>query len=141
MSARQKLKLAGVLLLTVCTTTGCGSSPGEDKVTGSVTVTIKAGGAPVTGGFVNLANPATGEGGGGELNEAGVATIEQVTVGDYTVTVLPPQPDPVPVEPGQEPPPNPDDGTIPQQYRSESTSPLKATVTEGDNSFEFDLEE
>lgn len=132
---------AATLLAAACWLAGCGSSePGADKVTGSVVITVTADGTPVTQGSVNLANPATGEGGGGSLDETGTVTIDRVTVGEYTVTILPPEPDPVPPEPGQPAPPDPDDGSIPPQYRTESTSPLKAKVEEGENSFNFALE-
>ncbi|MCA9113513.1 MAG: carboxypeptidase regulatory-like domain-containing protein [Planctomycetaceae bacterium] len=133
---------AAALLAAACWLAGCGSSePGADKVTGSVVITVTADGAPVTQGSVNLANPATGEGGGGSLDETGTVTIDRVAVGEYTVTILPPEADPVPPAPGQAPPPNPDDGTIPARYRSTDTSPLKAKVEEGENSFSFALEE
>lgn len=135
---RTQLPLAAALLA-MTLPLGCGG--GSDQVTTSVVIEITADGQPVTKGSVNLANPEAGTGGGGELDESGKVTIETVPMGEYTVTVLPPEPDPTPPEPGAPAPPNPDDGTIPQKYRSESTSPLRATVTEDDNKFQFALEE
>ena len=118
---------------------GCGPTPHEGKTTGRVTVTITHGGQPVTTGQVDLSNEQTGEGGGGQLNEEGVATLDRVPLGSYTVTVVPPPPDPTPVAPGQTPPKPQEYPNIPEKFRRNATSPLQAEVKEGENEYQFDL--
>lgn len=103
-------------------------------------VTVTYGGEPVTVGHVDLNNEQTGEGGGGELNAQGIATITDVPLGDYTVTVLPPPPDPAPVEEGQPAATMKEYPQIPEQFRRIATSPLRAAVQNGSNQFKFDLQ-
>ena len=57
-------------------------------------------------------------------NDAGVA------VGDYKVTIQPREDTELP---------NSNSNRIPAQYREQSTTPLTATVKEGENTFNFDL--
>ena len=125
------LQLAGAALLA----SGCGS--GEPvKLTGTVTVKITSGGDTVTAGAVQLVAPGEGKGAFGQLNEQGVVQLENVETGDYTVTVVPPAPlDPDPENPS----PPADHSNIPAAVRDQTTSPLKATVSEGNNDFTFDL--
>lgn len=119
---------------------GCGGSggPGADKVRRDVVVTVTYEGTPVVAGQIDFQNPATGDAGGGEINAEGQATISGLPVGAYTVAILPPQ---VVVVPGvndrenvSEPP------DIPQKYRSLTTSPLKAEITEQNYKVAFELE-
>lgn len=125
------LLLIGAVLL-LC---GCGSGEPE-KVTGTVTIKITSGGDTVTAGAVQLVAPGEGKGAFGQLNEQGVVQLENVETGDYTVTVVPPAPlDPDPENPS----PPADHSNIPAAVRDQTTSPLKATVSEGNNDFTFDL--
>jgi len=126
--------LAALFLLYVAT--GCSNAPHSEKVTGSVTAKVTYGGEPVTEGSVNLENPSTGLGGGADLDASGLATLKTVPVGDYTITVVPPLP------PQDDPNPEIKEyDNLPQKYRSSATSTLKATVTEGENQFEFELKD
>ncbi len=90
---------------------------------------------------MNLENNDTGEGGGGELNAEGIVTIPNVVLGSYTVTIVAPDPDPVPPEPGQAAPKPQVFKNVPKKFRTSKTSPLKVEIKEGENKFEFDLKE
>tara|TARA_R110002095_G_scaffold154388_6_gene134191 strand:- start:121 stop:513 length:393 start_codon:yes stop_codon:yes gene_type:complete len=121
---------------------GCGShQPGSDKPRESITIAITYGGEPVTEGMVNLENTTTGEGGGGELDAQGVATIPNVVLGEYTVTIIPPDPDPVPPAPGQPAAKIKTYSNIPPEFRTSNKSTLKAEVKAGSNELKFDLKE
>lgn len=122
--------LAGNLL------TGCSGGPHSEKPSGSVTAKVTYGGQPVTVGTVTLFSSQTGLGGGQDLNQEGVAYIETIPVGEYVVTVTPPLPDMS--DPN---PPQIDYPQLPQKFRSDTTSTLKATVTEGDNDLQLELKE
>ena len=105
-------------------------------------MTVTYGGEPVTEGRVDLSNPQTGEAAGGELNDEGIAAISGVTPGNYSVMVLPPMADPVPVEPGQPAAAAKEYPNIPKKVRVIGTSTLKADVTEdGANEFTFELKD
>ena len=106
-----------------------------DKEVGTVDVTVTYDGQPVTRGFVNFEND-TGLGGGGELNEAGATRIEKMPTGDYVVSITPPDPDPVPGNTTGE---SADFSNIPEIVRTARTSPHKATVKPGNNSFNFEI--
>jgi len=127
------------LLIVSCIICGCGQNPHADKVSGSVTVKVSFGGAPVPGARLSLENNKTKLGGSSDLGDDGTAFIDQMTPGEYVVTILPPLPDQVFAEPGKPAPKMEDRKDIPKKFRSGSTSPLKATVVEGSNEFEFDL--
>ena len=104
---------------------GCRHDPHSDKPTGGLVVKVTYGGEPVTEGYVSLTNSATGLGGGGEIGADGTARLEGIAVGEYVVTVSPP------VVTND---PNPDQSKyskLPQKFRSDTTSPLKATIDEG----------
>ena len=125
---------AGLVLLT-CLLCGCGSGEPE-KVTGKVVIQVTSGGNAVTAGAVQLVAASEGRGAFGQLGEDGSVTLENVEAGRYTVTVIPPAPlDPDPENPA----PPVDYSHIPDAVRDQTTSPLKAEVKEGDNSFTFEL--
>jgi hypothetical protein len=120
--------------------TGCGGSdgPGAGKVRRNVVVTVTYQGAPVTSGQLDFQNLETGEAGGGEIDGTGKSTISNLPVGTYTVSIVP---SPVIVVPDVANAPTEQESTsIPQKYRSASTSPLKAEVTEKDYRLAFELE-
>lgn len=131
---RRKL-LVGSFLLCLSLTVGCSKGPES----GSVTITVTSGGAPVTEGSVQMIIAKEGKAAGGELDSAGKASLSEVEVGSYVVYVTPPSEAP-PVA-GQAPPVPKNYDNIPAKYRSESTSPLKAEVKKGGNEFTFDLKE
>lgn len=120
---------------------GCGrGGPHSGKPTAPVTVTVTYGGEPVTEGRVDLSNEQTGEGGGGELNGQGVATIPGVVLGNYAVIVIPPEPQLVPAETGAPAPAKKEHPNIPAKFRSLNSSPLKVEVKkDSPNQFKFEL--
>lgn len=137
----QSLKLTLSLVLSLTILIGCSRTPGSDKQRRDVSITITQGGTPVTAGLVNLENPQTGEGGGGSLTEEGIVTIPNVALGKYSVTILPPEMDPVPPEPGQAPAPPKATVAIPEKFSNGQSSPLELEVTEEAGEFTFDLKD
>lgn len=118
---------------------GCGGGDTSGKKKASVTITVTSGGQPVTEGLVTLDGGKTGEAAGADLNSTGVATLPEVTLGNYTVTVTPPLPKVAAPAPGQKLPPPKDYANIPAKVRRADTSTLKAEVKAGKNEFKFDL--
>lgn len=127
---------AVALLCVFSVLTGCGPSEPE-KVIGTVTLIVTYDGKPVTEGSVNMIEIGTSKSATGSLNETGTVKMENVEVGNYTVSILPPPPPPA--DPDQPPAPMKKYDSIPQKFRSETTTPLKAEVKEGANEFQFDL--
>tara|TARA_R110001592_G_scaffold316202_2_gene592498 strand:+ start:3230 stop:3685 length:456 start_codon:yes stop_codon:yes gene_type:complete len=136
---RHSLVISGCALLFLLELSGCSRTPGAEKPRGSVTIQITNGTEPVTEGQVDLVNEQTGEGGGGALNSEGTASLEQVALGSYTVTVNPPPQEPV--IPGQAPPEVKSYENIPSKVRQIKTSPFKLEVKSGANEFAFDLKQ
>ncbi len=124
--------LAAVLLNVVTTLSGCGSAE-EGKKKAEVTITITHNGSPVTEGNVRLMMTGKGEGAVGPLNESGQVELQEVVLGNYSVSVTPPEGTPDNPIPEKEYP------NIPKQYRSLQETPLKADVKAGANEFTFDL--
>jgi len=116
---------------------GCTSGPPTGEVRGKVTFKQKA----VSEGKVTFVNPSGPGGGEGLLRKDGSYEIQGALVaGDYIVIVSPLM-HMVDTDPGKTPPspeekPAPD---IPAKYRSEGSSPFKATVKPGKNEFNFDM--
>jgi hypothetical protein len=118
---------------------GCSRGPAVGDVSGKVTF----GGKPVTEGTVTFINPTTGYVAAAGLQEDGsyaIATPEGgLVVGDYVVMVNPliyvdrsnPRTPPSPVEKRA---PN-----IPEKYRNQGRTPLRASVKIGPNTFNFDM--
>ncbi len=119
---------------------GCGGSGETETPRAEVTVSVTFDGQPVTEGHVDLQNPESGTGGGAELNAEGQATISGIPLGSYTVTVIPPMPDPAPPEPGQAAPPVKEFPNIPEPYRRTDSSPLKAEIDGSTSELKFELE-
>lgn len=120
---------------------GCSHTPGSEKQRTDVSIAITSGGEPVTVGMVNLENPTTGEGGGGELTDEGKVIIPNVVLGNYSVTIVAPDPDPVPPEPGKPAPPKKTFKNVPKKFRASQTSPLKVDVKDESREFSFDLKD
>lgn len=137
----QSLPLILPLLLGFTVLSGCSHTPGSDKPRRDVSITVTLGGTPVTAGLVNLENPQTGEGGGGSLTEEGVVNIPNVALGTYSVTILPPEMDPVPPEPGQAAAPKKASPAIPARFRDSKSSPLQLEVKDDSSEFSFDLKD
>jgi len=128
----------GALLLAICFLIGCGSSSPE-KTVGTVKVIVTFGDEPITNGAIEMVVVGEGKGAFGNLDSTGTVRLTDVEVGNYTVSVVPPTaPDPDPSKPLV---PVKEYANIPSKFRTEATSPLKATVVEGSNEFKFDLKE
>jgi len=116
---------------------GCSSGPATGEVQGKVTFK----GKPVTEGTVTFLNSKEGGAGEGKLDTDGNYTIQgKLVVGEYVIVINPPV-HIVDTDPGKSPPapvekqaPN-----IPMKYRVQGSTPLKETVKEGKNEFNFDL--
>lgn len=119
---------------------GCGRHvPHSDKPRADVFIQITAEGRPVTSGDVDLHNFKSGEGGGGTLDSTGTALIPGVVLGEYVVTVLPHQDDPLPQVDGLPRPSTGPKAKIPAQMQSPQKSPFRITVTERGAEARFDL--
>lgn len=127
--------MVGIALLTLVVV-GCGESgPPRIPVSGSVTFESK----PVTEGTVTFLSRKSGAATAAKLNDEGKFEIpEGLPAGDYVVSVAPPFTEEVAGAPVTEPAkeyPN-----IPQKYRSDTTSDLKATIKEDQQEpFQFKL--
>jgi hypothetical protein len=118
---------------------GCARGPVVGEVSGQVTFA----GKPVTEGKITFINPTTGFAAEADLQPDGSYRIKTpeggLVVGDYIVMVNPliyidrsnPRTPPSPVE---RPAPN-----IPEKYRNQGRTPLRATVQKGANTFTFDM--
>jgi hypothetical protein len=113
---------------------GCGpDGPPRGTVSGVVTYKDK----PVTEGQVVFSAPERGQGAMANLDSTGKYSIpEGIEVGEYKVMVTPP---PSNVAAGGPKPPLKVYTNLPEQYRNEATTDLKANVVEGENTFNFDL--
>tara|TARA_R110002111_G_scaffold144910_2_gene211241 strand:- start:46860 stop:47294 length:435 start_codon:yes stop_codon:yes gene_type:complete len=128
--------MLSAFLSVFCVFAGCGPSEPE-KVIGTVAISVTHAGKPVTEGSVSMIEIGSSKSAYGTLNETGNITIENVEVGNYTVSILPP-PLP-PADPSQPSVPMKKYLNIPDKFRSETTSPLTAEVKEGANEFQFEL--
>ncbi len=154
MSGRWPLPAVCLLVALVC---GCGPrSPRVELVEGVVLLdgkpveaaTVFFSPAATAGGGVGGLPAAgrTGPDGGFRLNAGGGAKPQAGTaVGEYVVTVIKQESDPLPA-PDLEAPPRPPPADIdvrdllPTIYKLGATSPLRATVKPGTNSFRFELD-
>lgn len=118
-------------LLSAASFTGCGS--GKDvKPTGKVSGKVTVQGQPVVKGTVTFEMKTGGTAMSSQLDPTGsFAIADPVPVGNYTVSVTPPEPSPDDAA-------TPGGGVatkanIPQKYRNTSTSDLTMDVKAGDN--------
>ena len=121
--------------------TGCGKS-GEPVGTVSGKITYQ--GQPVTEGSVSFNNDRLGASGTGEIQPDGTYQLATqgagLPPGSYKVCIVPPmeeQSTSSQLAASLEPKEMPD---IPQKYRSFQTSDLEATVQEGTNELDFDMQ-
>ena len=118
-------------------TAGCGESAQPEKVTGTVDISVTYAGKPVSEGLVQMTKVGEGVYSSSPLDDAGHASIPDAEVGDYIVFITPPPaPAPHEVDPSTK---RKTYSNIPDPFRSESTSTLKAEVKEGKNEFQFEL--
>lgn len=110
---------------------GCGSGgPPSGTVSGKVTLN----GQPLSAGVVVFTNSAAGVGASASLDERGIYHLPSIPAGSYDVAIQPPPPPP-PEEMPQVRPKSP----IPDPFRDPETSPLKATINQGQNTADFPL--
>jgi hypothetical protein len=140
--------------LLVCGGAGCGRrGPAVEMVEGIVLLD----GQPVEGATVLFSPETLGSDGGlpaagrtgsdgvFRLNAAGGAKFGAGTkVGDYTVTIVKQDHDPVPPPDPEKPPSGPPNvkvwDVLPVVYKHAITTPLRATVKKGKNSYRFELD-
>ncbi|MCA9014914.1 MAG: carboxypeptidase regulatory-like domain-containing protein [Planctomycetaceae bacterium] len=137
----RQFALTGLLVLFLVGLNSCDHSPGADKPRSDVTILITSGSDPVAAAQVDLVNEQTGEGGGGVLDAEGKATITNVALGTYTVTVNPPTEEPVIPGVNQSASQPKSAVEIPAPTRKIATSPLKVEVSSGSNDFTFNLKQ
>jgi hypothetical protein len=113
---------------------GCGSG---ELPTGQVAGKVTYKGEPLTKGVVTLVNSQTGIGASSELDSSGAYRIESVRAGDYQVAIQPP-PAPSPEEMAEGA--KVEESPIPAKYNDPKASGLTATVNEGVNTADFDLQ-
>jgi hypothetical protein len=112
---------------------GCG---GSDVPTGTVQGRLNFPNGQATPARVQLYSAETGVGTATDVGDDGTFQFDaEVPVGTYRVTVTPPEPPPPGEGPSTPLPPS----TIPEKYRSDATTPLTVTVTEGENNFPLDV--
>lgn len=110
---------------------GCGGTPAKETPTGVKGVVTLAG-KPLSEGTVNFSNSSTGNGAVAQLGAEGKFTVTGgVVPGEYKVTITPPTPTP------ENPAPKP--SSIPDKYRNEATTDLKAKISSGANDLKFEL--
>ena len=116
---------------------GCDSGPATGDVKGKVMFK----GQPVAEGLVTFLNPKEGGAAEAPINKDGTYAVPNgVVVGEYVVEIKPlvvivdTDPGKSPPAPMEKPAPN-----IPQKYRMQGTTPLKAKVERGPNVFDFDM--
>lgn len=110
---------------------GCGGAPAKETPTGVKGVVTLAG-KPLAEGTVSFSNSSTGNAAVAQLGAEGKFTVTGgVVPGEYKVTITPPTPTP------DNPAPKP--SSIPDKYRNEATTDLKAKISSGANDLKFEL--
>ena len=136
--------LSVALSLSLYVSLGCSRKPLSGTVSGKVTCKNQ----PVTDGSITFRNEIKGLVASMKLGAAGEYELrfaggKEIPLGDYVVTVSPPEPYvPSAADWGQPPPPQTrisHSANIPAKYHSPRTSGLTATVQEGPNRFDFDM--
>jgi hypothetical protein len=140
MSIRPSIRAAALAIaaaLVAAAQVGCPSGPPTGKVRGKVTFK----GKPVAEGLVTFLNPKEGGAAEAYINKDGTYAVQNpVALGEYQV-VITPLVEIVDTDPGKTPPSPvekraPD---IPRKYRTPGASPLRETVKQGENEFNFDM--
>jgi hypothetical protein len=135
MQLTQGLMLAGL----ACVAIGCGGgdSGANPPITAQASGKVTADGKPVTEAVINFENVAVGAW-GTKLKPDGTYELK-LTPGDFNVTVVP-IPPPSNMDPSGGMPTVPKREEIPKKYRTGSTTPAKAKINEGENTFDVVLE-
>lgn len=131
---RRWAALAVALAASAVCWAGCGP---QELPAGSLTGKVSLKGEPLSGGMVTIINSDTGIGASGEIDSSGRFRIDSARTGTYQVAIQPPAaPTPDEMAAGAKPESSP----IPPKYQDPQTSGLTATVNEGSNEANFDLE-
>ena len=134
--------LASVFLL------GCGPGGPDLGPFGQVQGTVTFQGQSVTKGMITFNCPATGHVGTAEFDSEGSYKMslngrEGLPLGDYVISIRPPLTAQNDVDPSKRVRNNLYDPSIsrdiPMKYRYESSSGFKASVVEGENTFDFEM--
>ncbi len=134
-----------LLQLFVLLLTGCQDSTSSQIVSGRITFQ----GQPVAEGDVTFSNPGTGSVAQGSLNAEGSYTLFQTNQvlkpGEYSVTVTPKisyvEVQGEGYEAGELKAVESGGKSIPRIYRNNATTRLRASVTGGEESFDFELQD
>jgi hypothetical protein len=127
----------GAWLLAISFAIGCSQGPPTGRVRGKVTFK----GKPVNEGLVTFIN--SKEGGAAEAyidKDGSYAVKNPVPVADYQV-VITPLVEIKDTDPGKSPPSPVEKAApdIPRKYRTPGSSPLQASVKQGENEFPFEM--
>lgn len=123
--------VTGLCLLLACLS-GCG---GNAQKTGTVLGKVSIGDTPLATGYVNFEDPSHGIGASAKVTDGAYAFDTPLNIGNYSVSVQPPS-----LVPSAAPATGPAKDAIPDRYLQTASSPLKATVVEGENKMDFKLE-
>ena len=123
--------VTGLSLLLFCVS-GCG---GNAQKTGTVKGKVTVGDTPLATGYVNFEDPSRGIGASAPVTDGSYAFETPLNIGKYTVSVQPPS-----LVPSAAPATGPAKDAIPDRYQQSASSPLTATVEEGENQMDFKLE-
>ncbi|MFI4873859.1 MAG: hypothetical protein ACIALR_00870 [Blastopirellula sp. JB062] len=133
-----QLAKLGLVTLTLIAAIGCEHRPRSGFSRGDVSIQITSGNSPLEDAFIDLTNPENGEAYGGKLDANGALTLHDVVIGEYVVTVLPPEG--APPLPGVPPTPRQQlRWKIPRVYQRPESTPFRAIVAEGTNEFGFEV--
>ena len=131
---RTRCWLAVGVCLVLFTASGCGDS----ETTGTVSGTVSLGGSPLPAGDVIFQEVVSGNGATATVKDGAFEIETPVETGDYKVFVQPPAAPPPAAASAASPAATVE---IPNRYLLASgSSPLTATVVEGENKFDFELE-
>lgn len=122
-----------LLLVFLSLPLGCGPAK---PPSGTITGTVKLDGVPVPLGQVNFINAEMGVRASADIDSTGKYEIlkDQIRVGKYTVTVVPPE-----IVPMQKPPENLKDFKVPQKFQDDSRPIFSIEIKEGKNTYDLDL--
>ncbi|QDU18033.1 carboxypeptidase-like regulatory domain-containing protein [Gimesia maris] len=127
--------LCCLAVLTVTLLTGCGGTTVASKPMGTVSGTVTLKGQPLSNCRVNFISEQLGASAGGDLTEEGSFTLDgPIPAGSYSVFIsMPSEFTPAQAQS------NKGLSQVPKKYLGSSTTDLKADVSEGESSHDFDL--
>jgi hypothetical protein len=144
LTARPFVSHACLMAVGLIAVVGCGK---QGAPTGSVSGHVTFASQPVAQGFVVFENRTQGWLRAVPLDSSGGYQLPEVGVGEYTISVQPPEPErpsessgtPAQIRAKMATVKIIDPKNIPRPFRSFETTPLKRSVAPGANTFDFDL--